>query len=185
MTRAAILIQSLWRGWISWKRFQPIWSAYQPKDVNVRKRKLLKKLDKGSLPNLTCTASRQSSSLVTLFDHLDLINSNSKKIINGGVETFEKEKKKKSGSEWSRFWEGVYQKACRRGDEDCPICLHKISISLFSRSHQDGLWRNQRKTTMLGCSHYMHSNCFESYQQLMNGHSCPICRIEISKSKKF
>ena len=216
--KAAIIIQSYWRGWREWNKFQEIWNLYQPKDFRVRRKKLLKKIEKGSFypapSNQSSWLSHQpsllspQSSLNTLIDQIDALNINSRKIIDSGVEVF---KEKKKNHVWSRFWKNVYLKANNRGDEECcPICLYEISISKLSSfitssdqvsssnvnsSHVDssGILNGiasagiesgrERKISLLGCSHYMHANCFKSYRNLMDGHACPICRAKIEKFK--
>ncbi|KAJ3305005.1 RING finger protein 32 [Kappamyces sp. JEL0829] len=175
--QAALLIQTVWRRYRCRKTFVPIWDAHVPRDLGLRRQRLLKRLE-GPVVQPSASLSSQSS-VSTLFDALELRNSHCRRVIEDGVE---KIARKRVDGKRASFWSRVYAKASARRGEECPICLLFIPIASakyakdLDRALDSKASQTKNAVALFSCSHYMHSKCFEAYVKMMGGKTCPCCR---------
>jgi rubrerythrin len=72
-------------------------------------------------------------------------------------------------------WDNVLFKARKRDPDSCPICLMDIHLP-------DTIGQKLTKKIFLtSCSHSIHQQCMESFEQFINVKKCPICREEYDK----
>ena len=210
---AATTIQTCWRGYIQRKRFEPVWVNHVPLDFKIRKKRLMQKMEHGQIkstfgcPGRRKTSSAdqnskieideknklpqinshnnqlsQQSSIVTLFDNLELVNQHSMRIVDDSISHLTSKPKRKG---LSTFWRNVVRSIKKRGKQDCSICLCPMDQLLQVTADGQVIGGTTKSLAVLGCSHYLHTTCFTSFQSLMNGRHCPCCRQEITKIKYF
>lgn len=73
-----------------------------------------------------------------------------------------------TNSDWDKLEDKVIKKLDHKSD--CPICLEKLMF---------------KETTILSCSHVFHKPCLASYESMIKGKSCPICRKKNYEEKSF
>ena len=69
----------------------------------------------------------------------------------------------------SEEWKKIYNTAKARNENTCAICFNTLN--------------NDKKLTLLNCSHIFHENCLTAfeYYDLSNSHSCPVCRHKYTR----
>ena len=80
-------------------------------------------------------------------------------------------------------WEVVKERALLREYVDCPICLselHNELISIPTQSGLDTLEQNVQGLHLTSCSHIFHRACLQRFEELSCSyvHVCPVCRSQ-------
>lgn len=79
-------------------------------------------------------------------------------------ENLQKKNKDIEESKLSKIWQGIKDKAMKRGDKDCPICYNPYHTHV--------------EVVLLNCSHMFHKCCLDSFEKfdIAKQLCCPMCR---------
>ena len=158
--KAATLIQSCWRGHRAKLEFRKLQEKHPPTHPALRRKFFSRKL--ATLTDLYMDqCEKREQEIDTFIDELD----NTLRYSRRTLENLEQHLNSLNPSEWL----SVREKAMRRGDNECPICL----TLLFSSKH----------VSLLSCSHMFHCKCLESFEQFatFTPFACPVCRSAYQK----
>lgn len=148
---SVIKIQSAWRGYRQFKKYQSIEKTIPSQKILLKKYcfKEMTKLNQKSLDLI----QKQNDGLSQFILSLNLNFSSSK------------ETKKEL------FWKKVFGKLVTRGNDDCVICCTGVQLP----TEYSGV---ARPLYITSCSHAFHASCLKSLERFTGRVNCPICRLE-------
>ena len=156
-SRAALKIQSAWRGYQVRKKVRAVTKNRPPNHPLLKKKFYLNKFFE--LTKDMQTVFDEHDAYVTNFlSDLDISLAKSKSTI----DRLEKSSLLDGG------WEKIQEKAITMEITDCPICLGSMNTI-------------PKKTILLSCSHVYHLECFNSYEKFCDENLCPLCRKSYTK----
>ena len=158
--RAAVLIQSGWRGYRARIEYVKLQEMHPPKHPSLRKKFFAKKLSTLTDRYMEQCVKREHE-IDSFIDELDSTLGHSRRTLASLDQHL--------NSLAPNQWVGIRDRAMKRGEHECPICL----TNLFG----------SKEVSLLSCSHLFHTACLESFEEFANytPFACPVCRSTYQK----
>jgi Zn finger protein HypA/HybF involved in hydrogenase expression len=153
ITSSVIKIQSAWRGYRQFKKYQSIEKI--PSQKILLKKYCFKAMSKLNQKNLDLI-QKQNIDLSEFIGSLNLKASDAKKLKN------------------DKFWKKIFGKLVKRGKDDCVICCTGIQLPVDYSG-------DSRPLYITSCSHAFHASCLKSLEGFTGNFNCPICRLEYKR----
>ena len=158
--RAAVVIQSYWRGYRAKLEYRKLQEMNPPTHPSLRKKFFTHKL--ATLTDqYVAQCVRREHEIDSFIEELDSTLSYSRKTL----ASLDQHLNDLTPGEWVV----IRDKAMGRGEQECPICLTPLFQS--------------KEVTLLSCSHLFHFPCLESFEKFANftPYACPVCRSTYQK----
>ena len=156
-SKAALKIQSAWRGYQVRKTVKAVTKNRPPNHPLLKKKFYLNKFFELT-KDMQTVFDEHDTYVTNLLNDLDISLAKSKST----MDRLEKSSLLDDG------WGKVQEKAITMEITDCPICLGSMNTI-------------PKKTVLLSCSHVYHLECFNSYENFCNENLCPLCRKSYTK----
>ncbi|KAI6655234.1 hypothetical protein LOD99_2522 [Oopsacas minuta] len=158
--RAAVLIQSCWRGYRAKLEYRKLQDLNPPKHPSLRKKFFTHKLATLTDQYMQQCVKREHE-IDSFIEELDGTLNYSRKTL----ASFDQYLNNLEPSQWVV----IRDKAMSRGEQECPICLTPLFHS--------------KEVVLLSCSHLFHTPCLDSFEQfaIFTPFACPVCRSTYQK----
>ena len=158
--RAAVLIQSCWRGYMARLAYTKLQEVHPPKHPSLRRKFFSQKLATLTDRYMEQCVKREHE-IDSFISELDSTLGHSRRTL----ASLDQHLSSLAPDEWV----GIRDRAMGRGEYECPICL----TNLFGA----------REVSLLSCSHLFHTACLCSFEEFANHtpFACPVCRSTYQK----
>ena len=158
--RAAVLIQSRWRGHRARLEYAKLQEMNPPKHPSLRKKFFSHKLSQLTDQYMEQCVKREHE-IDRFIDELNNTLGHSRRTLASLDQHL--------GSLAPDQWVGIRDRAMDRGEHECPICLAPLFGS--------------KEVSLLSCSHLFHTACLQSFEEFANyaPFACPVCRSTYQK----